>query len=317
MSNFLDLDFSSDFTSDLQTDSDRLSSHRSDPFGGPRRSAKRSPHDDKFRVLLTGKNQRISVNIADHLEKEKNYKTTLSPSEGEALLREVDYLLPHVIIICLGNENSSTSRDYDVLLEYTDPCWLCTIVVADKEDYKVFKDNSRLDNLFFLPRPVSMESLYSKLEEIELRAEKELLSIEETEPESDFDEPDDTLTQPNRKRILIVDDDPEQLMQIKLHLSAFYEVRAVRSGPAALSYLKEHPVDLILLDYMMPDMDGPSVLKSIRESGDYPWIPVIFLTGMTEKKQVIKTLVDFKPEGYIVKPAKKSDLVAKIIDVLG
>ena len=313
MSNFFDLgsDFGSDFSSELQTDFNRIESRK------PQKSKKRIPNEDKFRVLLTGKNQRISVNIADHLEKEKNYKTSLSPSEGEALLREVEYLVPHVIIICLGNENSSTSRDYDVLLEYTDPSWLCTIVVADKEDYKIFKEHSRLDNLFFIPRPVSMETLFNKLYEIEQRAEKEQIYAEESTPDEVPEEPDDTLTQPNRKRILIVDDDPEQLMQIKLHLSAFYEVRAVRSGPAALNYLKDHVVDLMLLDYMMPEMDGPTVLATIRESGEYPWIPVIFLTGMTEKKQVIKTLVDFKPEGYIVKPAKKSELVAKIIEVLG
>ena len=71
MSNFFDLgsDFGSDFSSELQTDFERIESKKQ------HKSKKRIPNEDKFRVLLTGKNQRISVNIADHLEKEKNYKT--------------------------------------------------------------------------------------------------------------------------------------------------------------------------------------------------------------------------------------------------
>ena len=46
-------------------------------------------------------------------------------------------------------------------------------------------------------------------------------------------------------------------------------------------------------------------------------IPIIFLTGVTEKMTVIETLTELMPQGYVVKPAKKSELVAKIIDVLG
>ena len=76
-------------------------------------------------------------------------------------------------------------------------------------------------------------------------------------------------------------------------------------------------MDLILLDYLMPDMDGPQALTLLRANSDYKNIPVIFLTGVSEKETVIKTLVELKPEGYVLKPTGKSDLVAKIIDVLG
>ena len=66
----------------------------------------------------------------------------------------------------------------------------------------------------------------------------------------------------------------------------------------------------------MPDEDGPTVFRQLREDSRYYHIPVIFLTGMTEKNTVIRTLTELKPEGYIIKPSKKSELVAKIIDVL-
>ena len=84
----------------------------------------------------------------------------------------------------------------------------------------------------------------------------------------------------------------------------------------AFKYLSRNTPDLILLDYMMPGEDGPSVLRRLKEHEKYANIPVIFLTGMTEKNTVIRTLTELKPQGYVIKPSKKSELVAKIIDVL-
>ena len=91
----------------------------------------------------------------------------------------------------------------------------------------------------------------------------------------------------------------------------------VKSGNNAFKFLKKRIPDLILLDFLMPEMDGPHVLRELREVPEYRDIPVIFLTGMTEKATVVHTLRSLRPQGYIVKPAKKSELVAKIIDVLG
>ena len=120
-----------------------------------------------------------------------------------------------------------------------------------------------------------------------------------------------------RKRILVVDDDTQQLMQIKELLEEFYQVTVVKSGQSALKYLSRKEVDLILLDYMMPDMDGPETLDKLRENERTADIPVVFLSGVKEKSKIIETITELKPQGYVVKPAKKSELVAKIIDILG
>ena len=90
-----------------------------------------------------------------------------------------------------------------------------------------------------------------------------------------------------------------------------------KSGEAAFKFLEKKKPDLILLDYLMPNKDGPMVLKELRTMEGCESIPVIFLTGMSEKHIVIQTLTELMPQGYVVKPAKKSELVAKIIDVLG
>lgn len=109
----------------------------------------------------------------------------------------------------------------------------------------------------------------------------------------------------------------EQLVQIKEHLREFYDTTLVSSGKSAFKYLEKSETDLILLDYMMPGMNGPEVLKELRKDPDYKDIPVIFLTGVSEKEIVIKTITELKPQGYVLKPTKKSELVAKIIDALG
>ena len=105
-------------------------------------------------------------------------------------------------------------------------------------------------------------------------------------------------------------------MHIKDQLEEFYDVTCVKSGEAAFRFLAKKHCDLILLDYMMPGMDGPEVLRNIHDTKDWEDIPVIFLTGVTEKKKVIQTLAELRPQGYLVKPSKKSEIVAKIIDAL-
>ena len=67
----------------------------------------------------------------------------------------------------------------------------------------------------------------------------------------------------------------------------------------------------------MPQPDGPKVLASLKSNKEFSSIPVVFLTGVSEREKVLKTIVELKPQGYLIKPAKKSEIVAKIIDILG
>ncbi len=120
-----------------------------------------------------------------------------------------------------------------------------------------------------------------------------------------------------RKRILVVDDDAQQLSLIKDNLSEFYNVTAVKSCEACIKYLSNHTPDMIFLDYLMPDEDGAQTLTRIRNTFPGFSVPVVFLTGITEREAIIETLVDLMPQGYIVKPATKAELVCKVISILG
>ena len=267
----------------------------------------------ELKILLTGHNRRISTDISDHLKNERGcFAVSCSPTKS-ALFTTVLSELPNVIIICLGDETKETVKTFDVLRECNRLGAATIIVVANDPDRATFINHTMLERIFFLARPVSLFALYDKLNEIEEKLEQEKecgrkLLTEWTNPVS---------TDYSRKHILVVDDDPEQLSQIKEHLKEFYEVTLVTSGKNIEKCLQRYHVDLILLDYLMPEMDGPQTLALLRANSDFKDIPVIFLTGVSEKETVIKTLVELKPEGYVLKPTKKSDLVAKIIDVLG
>ena len=81
--------------------------------------------------------------------------------------------------------------------------------------------------------------------------------------------------------VLYVDDDPDicEVVRSSLCLLSGYDVRTADSGERAIAIASEQPPDLVLMDVMMPDLDGPSTLKRMRASAALAEIPVIFLTA--------------------------------------
>ena len=268
----------------------------------------------QLKVMITGRNRKIANDISEHLANDRGYNIIKCAPSKEALFDRVPVEMPHIIIICLGDETWETVSVFDVLKECTRMGGITILVITNDSDQKLFINHTKLERMFFMSRPVSLFALYEKLNEIEKKVADGINSGSTLVTEYINPHADDL---PPRRHILVVDDDSEQLLQIKEHLREFYEVTLVRSGEAAIKYLTKHQADLILLDYMMPEMSGPEVFDRLHQMPSLMNIPVIFLTGVSEKETVVKTLVELKPQGYIVKPARKSELVAKIIDILG
>lgn len=113
---------------------------------------------------------------------------------------------------------------------------------------------------------------------------------------------------PERKTILVVDDDIRMVKVIKRHLEEDYNVASAVSGAVALRYLSKKKVDLVLLDYMMPEKNGPEVLKDIRSNPATASLPVVFLTGASDRDKISQALAQ-KPQGYLLKPVDKDQLM--------
>ena len=149
----------------------------------------------------------------------------------------------------------------------------------------------------------------SKVREMYLRPLDVKLLASDLDMVVDYSEVDDRL----KKKILIVDDDGTMLRMMKTWLSVKYSVYMSSSGITALSFLQNNYVDLILLDYEMPDFDGPAVMQAIRDDDRLKDIPVIFLTAKDDKDSVMKVL-KFKPDKYLLKSMPKEKLLAAIED---
>lgn len=116
-----------------------------------------------------------------------------------------------------------------------------------------------------------------------------------------------------KKHILVVDDEPIILRSIKVWLGEDFHLSLVSSGEMALEFLDMHPVDLVLLDYKMPTMDGPKVLEKIRNDERLCNLPVIFLTANNDRQSVINAM-QLKPDGYILKSKAPDEIKAAVVD---
>jgi len=113
----------------------------------------------------------------------------------------------------------------------------------------------------------------------------------------------------NHPLILAVDDEEKTLKVLEDGLSGEgFDVTTATNGLAALAFLEEYEPDLILLDIMMPDLDGFRVLEIIRESSD---IPVIMLTAKVGGT-FVKQAVDIGADNYVTKPFRIHTLTARV-----
>lgn len=117
------------------------------------------------------------------------------------------------------------------------------------------------------------------------------------------------------KYILAVDDLPDNLLLIKLALEQEnHQVVLVNDGPAALAQIEKSPPDLILLDVMMPGMDGYEVTRRIRENQNLPFIPILLISAYQESS-VVKGL-DAGADEFIRKPVQIDELQARVRSLL-
>ncbi|HEY8902022.1 MAG TPA: hybrid sensor histidine kinase/response regulator [Chthoniobacterales bacterium] len=124
-------------------------------------------------------------------------------------------------------------------------------------------------------------------------------------------QPDASLT--SRKRlVLIVDDLPENLQVLAGHLTkAGYEILAAPSGARAIALVRNRKPDIILLDIMMPIMDGLEVCRALKADPESADIPVIFITARADTDDVLQGF-QLGAVDYITKPFKADELVARV-----
>src|SRR5690606_32459786 len=113
-------------------------------------------------------------------------------------------------------------------------------------------------------------------------------------------------------RILVVDDHPDNVEIINVRLSSRgYEIETASNGEEALGQVRESPPDLILLDVMMPLMDGYEVSRRIKNDPALPFIPIILVTARDSTQDKVEGL-DAGADDYLTKPVNFAELEARV-----
>lgn len=120
----------------------------------------------------------------------------------------------------------------------------------------------------------------------------------------------------DRRHVLVVDDDSSMLRMIKDILGDKYDVAAAISGKVALKFLETRRTDLILLDYEMPEQSGAEVYEKILSNPALRHIPVVFLTGVSDRDRISAVLA-MRPRGYLLKPIDSERLKKTVEEIVG
>jgi len=123
----------------------------------------------------------------------------------------------------------------------------------------------------------------------------------------------DLVKEEGRRKLLVIDDEPDTVTLMKhILLREGYDVAGAANGKEALAKLGEVQPSLILLDMMMPEMDGWQTIDKVQEISD---VPIIILSAMNQTDSIIKAL-QMGADDYITKPFNQKEVVARIESVL-
>lgn len=295
----------------------------------------------RFKTLLVGKSKGI---ISDFFTQMKdNFESMTSSMRYEDLEVHIKYFEPDALIYCMTQETKDDIAVVGSLYPLLKKKNIPLIIIGEEEDCTDFGKMSGKSVDFVLQKPMTMQGMRERLESFLMKkffqekkanmpadarernvsdtmdlleaVERQMETLENNPVNEDKAETAGMQDSGEKRRIMIIDDSTGMLRAIKMHLGNDYEVATAISGKIALKYLQNKRVDLILLDYEMPEMDGPEVFQRLQENPETADIPVIFLTGINDTAKIQKAL-SMKPKGYILKPVNRELLLAKICKVL-
>lgn len=242
-----------------------------------------------IKILLLATMTQAIEQVKEMLPKGSIVRSGILPTGSSLPLDETFH--PDVIIAFV--ENVSRQRLFTIIdiREKPEYEFIPLLAIGKEQDLEVFEKNVKpgADRTFEL-NGNDLEMKLAIESAIELRSQEE-------------------------QSILVVDDDPVFLKMVRGFLEDDYQITTVKSGKLAIKFLERQKPDLILLDYMMPEWDGATTYQLIRSKDSTKKIPIIFITGVTDKAKVMECL-SLKPQGYMVKPITKPEVLAKIREII-
>ncbi len=281
----------------------------------------------RYKVLLVGNNKATIEDMFLHANSILECQST--SNRFDDIVCHLKYFQPHVLVYCMHNETRDTMSQLITIkhtkLERKTPFFL----VATQEDCDEMRKLSADFAEVNLIKPITALQIAEKIteymkrnfniQEEEAPAAVPLVSAEHQQTQELLDNIDSLFEDApvnNRKHILVVDDDFRMLKLIKRYLDDTYDIATAINGKVALKFLETKMTNLSLLDYEMPGENGPAILEKLRANPATSSIPVIFLTGINDRKKIQQVLA-LKPQGYLLKPIDHDKLVHAIEETIG
>ena len=278
----------------------------------------------KKRLLIAGRSEDIIADINTRYS--SDYEIRRAAISQENLLELLRSFKPHAAIVSLKNEDARSVAGFVPLGKGTEFADTPVIVIGSDSDCVIFSETVGTNATIPFSEPVDFDALSDFLAQVTdyvidipgeaKEAPRSTTSFDEEEIPEYFGEAivfADEQKPKARKHILVIDDDVRMLKALKMYLEEFYDVTVAPGGKQGEKYLETHTCDLVLLDFVMPDEDGPTVLKKIRQNPRTAKLPVMFLTGVSDTAHVTRCL-QLKPDGYLLKPISRENLLKRLAE---
>lgn len=274
----------------------------------------------KYKVLLTGNNKTIINEFFTYMD--YNFECISTSERYDDIVSHMKYVQPDVFVYCLYKERPDDLKRFVNIERQISDRDVPLVIIGDSEDCDEFAKIAPLLEPLVLQKPIATQNIATAIINM-LNARKRRNNPNSTAEEETLQNAKDILSQVEeakeeirKKHILIVDDDSRVLRLLQSYLSGRYELATAINGKVALKFLEKKETDLVLLDYEMPTENGAAVLEKIRANEKTKDLPVVFLTGVTEKNKIREVLA-LKPQGYLLKPVDMEKLSSTIKGILG
>ena len=265
----------------------------------------------KYKILIIGEDYSNVNDIYDQFG--KIYEVLISSPIAADISAHVNYFRPDMIMLSLEGIHDYVVDEFKAAkAAYSNLQGIPFAAAGNKDDLMWFEQ--QWAGLADLKIDIDKKMLDIQLEvdvKIDKAAKK---NAKATAQEADIY--NNNQNKDGKKTILVVDGSPIMLKVIREQLKEFYDVVIVTNGKLALKYLKENKVDMMLLDYDMPEMSGLDVVKTMKADAATRNIPAVFLTGVSDRAKIAQALA-LGPQGYLLKPIDKEKLFAMIHKCIG
>lgn len=247
------------------------------------------------KILLVGELNNALHTISENLI--NDFQVQMCSEQPKNIKDMITIMRPNLIVINLIGIEKGIEDIFTMLKEKHDQMPVLVLCTGEKKE-QYSESFSGFKNINFLYRPILKDKLIEKCYEMLGVAKDDINAAQE-----------------NVKKILVIDDSPLLLRNMRNMLEPEFKVFIATSGEQGVEFVKEKKPDLILLDYDMPGWDGRKTFEVVRQTENGKDIPVIFLTAIADKENIMAVL-QMNPYGYLLKPPVRETLIEQIRNAL-